>query len=97
MLQKENLDRLITELQQLATNYGEHEAFATKHAKTVAERDTAARELSQFQRALSDLQRQYQDQRQQLGRLNADIASRGQELDRINRGIEQAKQRAFGG
>src|SRR5262249_51759025 len=97
MIDKQTLDNLITKLQQFAASYDEAEAVAAAHAKAKAERDVAAKELHQFQRAFSDLQRQYQDQRQQVGQLNAEITRRGQELDRINRGIEQAKQRAFGG
>ena len=92
MIQKAALDQLITSLQQLSSDYDEHEAFAAAHAKAKAERDTASRELQQFRLALSDLKLEYQGQRQQLGQLNADITRRSAELDRINRGIEQAKQ-----
>ena len=97
MIDRAVLDNLITKPQEFATGYDEHEAFAAKHAKLKAECGASARELAQFQRALSDLQRQYQDQRHQVGRLDGDITRRSAELDRINRGIEQAKQRAFGG
>jgi len=97
MIDKQIIDRLIVELQQVAAAYDEMDAVVTRHAKTKIEHETAARELAQFQRAFSDLQRQYQDERQQLGRVSTDLARRSAELDRINRGIEQAKQRAFGG
>jgi hypothetical protein len=96
MLQKENLDRLIVE-QQLAVDYGEHQAFAAKHAKNKAEHDTVSRELTQFRRELEHLKLEYQDKRQALGKLMADIVRRNTELDRINSEIGQAKQRAFGG
>jgi hypothetical protein len=97
MLQKENLDRLIVELQQLAASYDEHRAVSAAHSKEKAERDIVSRELQQFRRALSDLKLEYQHTRQQLGQLNADIARRNTELQKIDTQIQQAKQRAFGG
>jgi chromosome segregation ATPase len=96
MIDKQALDNLIAKLQEFATSYGEAEAFAAKHAKAKAEHDVVARELAQFRQALSDLQRQYQDQRQQVGRLDADITRRNVELDRINSEIQTARARAFG-
>jgi chromosome segregation ATPase len=90
-------DQLIIKLQELSSDYDEHEAFAAAHAKAKAERDIVSRELQQFRLALSDLKLEYQDKRQALGQLMADIVRRNTELDRINCGIEQAKQRAFGG
>jgi hypothetical protein len=97
MIDKAILDRLIADLQAAASAYDEVDAVVAAHAKAKGERDTAARELQQFKLALSDLKLEYQTKRQEVGRLDSDIARRGQELDRINRGIEQAKQRAFGG
>jgi chromosome segregation ATPase len=100
MIQKEMVDRLIAELQQLAAKYDEVEAFEAKHAahlKAKAEHETIVRELAQFRRELSDLQLQYQDKRQKLGRLMADIVRRSDELQRINSEIGRAKQAAFGG
>jgi hypothetical protein len=97
MIAKEAVDRLIIQLQQLATDYDEHVAFAAQHAKDKAERDTIARELQQFRLALSDLKLEYQNARQQLGQVNADITRRSQELQVIDQKISQAKARAFGG
>jgi chromosome segregation ATPase len=87
MIQKQAVDRLIAELQQLSANYAEHEAFEAKYAlmmKAKAEHETVTRELAQYRRELSDLQLEYQDKRQQLGQLMADIVRRGGELQRIN-------------
>jgi chromosome segregation ATPase len=97
MIQREAIDRLLAELQQLSTSYDEHQAFATAHAKVKAEYDSMTRELVQFRRELSDLKLEYQDKRQALGKLMADIVRRNTELTRIDGEIAQAKQRAFGG
>jgi hypothetical protein len=84
-------------LQQLAASYNEHTAFAAKYTKDKAEHDTVSKELVQFRRELEHLKLEYQDKRQALGKLMADIVRRNTELDRINSEIGQAKQRAFGG
>jgi hypothetical protein len=97
MLQKENLDRLIVELQAFAASYDEHAAFAAKYIKDKAEHGTVSKELVQFRRELEHLKLEYQDKRQELGKLMADIVRRHTELERINAEIGQAKQRAFGG
>jgi septal ring factor EnvC (AmiA/AmiB activator) len=94
---KENLDRLIVELQHLAASYDEHKAFAAAHDKARAEHETVAKELQQFRRELEHLKLEYQDKRQALGKLMADIVRRNTELDRVNSEIAQAKMRAFGG
>ena len=97
MLQKENLDRLITELQALASSYAEHEAFAAKHAKAKTEHATIGKEVMAMRRELEHLQLDYGDKRRQLGQLMADIVRRTDELQRIDTQIQLAKQRAFGG
>ena len=70
--------------------------FAIAHARDKLERDTVGKELMQFRRELEHLKLEYQDKRQALGKLMADIVRRNTELDRINSEIGQAKQRAFG-
>jgi hypothetical protein len=97
MIDRATIDQLITKLQELAVSYDEHTAFAAAHAKAKAEHDTVAKELQQFRRELEHLKLEYQDKRQALGKLMADIVRRNTELDRINSEIGQAKQRAFGG
>jgi hypothetical protein len=97
MIDKQVIERLLAELQQLSVSYDEHQAFATAHAKVKAEYETVSKELAQFRRELSDLKLEYQDKRQALGKLMADIVRRNTELERINVEIGQAKQRAFGG
>jgi hypothetical protein len=97
MIQREAIDRLIADLQAAALAYDEVDAVVAKHAKAKAEHETVARELTQFRRELSDLKLEYQDKRQQLGQLMADIVRRTGELQRIDSQIQQAKQRAFGG
>jgi hypothetical protein len=92
-----SVQQLITKLQELSASYDEHEAFAAAHAKVKTERDIASRELQQFRLALSDLKLEYQDKRQELGKLMADIVRRTAELQKIDAAIGQAKQRAFGG
>ena len=96
MIDKDSVERLITELQALASSYAEHEAFAAKHAKDKTEHAVLHKELTQFRRELGDLATEYQTKRQQLGQLNADITRRGAELQRIETGIAQARQKAFG-
>jgi hypothetical protein len=97
MIDKDSVERLIVELQQLAVDYGEHQAFAASHAKAKAEHDTVSKELQQFRRELEHLKLEYQDKRQKLGKLMADIVRRNTELQKIDAAIGQAKQRAFGG
>jgi len=97
MIDKEIIDRLIARLQEAALAYDEVDAVVAKRDKAVAERDIASRELQQFRLALSDLKLEYQDKRQALGKLMADIVRRNTELERINSEIGQARQRAFGG
>ena len=76
MIDKHVIDNLIAKLQEFAASYGEAEAFAAKHAKDKAEHETVARELAQFRRELSDLKLEYQDKRQQLGQIMADVIRR---------------------
>jgi len=97
MIQREAIDRLIVELQELAASYGEVTAFAASHSKAKAEHATVNKELQQFKRELSDLQLQYQAKRQELGQLTVEVAHRTAELSRITNEIGLAKQRAFGG
>jgi hypothetical protein len=104
MIDKDSIDRLIAELQQLAAAYGEHQAFAAnhakakaEHAKAQAEHDTISKELQQFRHELENLKLQSIDKRQELKQLSADITRRSTELQRIDTAIGQAKQRAFGG
>jgi hypothetical protein len=97
MIAREAIDQLIIKLQELSAGYDEHEAFAAKHAKAVAEHETVSKELVQFRRELEHLRLEYADKRQQLGQLMADIVRRGGELAQIDSKIQQAKQRAFGG
>ena len=97
MIDRTALDQLITKLQEFAASYGEAEAFAAKHAKDKLEHETVAKELVQFRRELEHLKLEYQDKRQALGKLMADIVRRNTELQRIDAAIGQAKQRAFGG
>ena len=97
MIQREAIDRLIVELQELAASYGEVTAFAASHSKAKAEHATVNKELQQFKRELSDLQLQYQAKRQELGQLTVEVAHRTAELNRVNSEIQNARQRAFGG
>jgi hypothetical protein len=96
MIDRATIDQLIAKLQEFAASYAEAEAFAAKHAKDKAEHDVVSKELVQFRRELEHLKLEYQDKRQALGKLMADIVRRNTELERINSGIGQAKQRAFG-
>jgi predicted nucleic acid-binding Zn-ribbon protein len=71
MIDKQSIDRLIASLQELLSNYDEVEALEAKHdahLKAKAEHETVARELAQFRRELENLQLEYADKRQQLGR-----------------------------
>ena len=96
MIDRATIDQLVIKLQELAASYDEHTAFAAKFSKDKAEHDTVSKELVQFRRELEHLKLEYQDKRQELGKLMADIVRRNTELERINSGIGQAKQRAFG-
>jgi len=100
MIDKDSVERLITELQELLASYAEHEAFLAKHAKLKAECDR----LQQVRRDEYAAQQRYEDlhgkcyaAQQQLNQLNSDITRRSGELQRIDSQIAQAKQRAFGG
>jgi hypothetical protein len=97
MIDRATLDRLIADLQAAASAYDEVDAVVAKRDKAKTEHDVVARELKQFQLALSDLKLEYQDKRQELGKLMADIVRRTTELQKIDAAIGQAKQRAFGG
>jgi hypothetical protein len=97
MIDKQTIDRLIGWLQEVSVSHDELDAVVAKHAKAVAERDTVSKELVQFRRELEHLKLEYQDKRQALGQLMADIVRRNTELQKIDAAIGQAKQRAFGG
>ena len=97
MIDKDSVERLIVELQQLSVDYDEHVAFAAKHAKAKTEHETISKEVAALRRERENLQLDYGDKRRQLSQLMADIVRRTDELQRIDTQIQQAKQRAFGG
>jgi chromosome segregation ATPase len=97
MIQKEAVDRLIAELQELLAGYDEITVFEAKLSRTKADYDKLQREFSSLQQQHSELERQYRNRQQQLAQLSSDVDRRSAALHQINSEIQTARQRAFGG
>lgn len=97
MIDKQMVERLITDLQQAAVAYDEIDGVMAAHAKAKAEHAAIVRELAQLRGEFSNLKPQYQELKRQYDQLGADINRRSEQLHRIDGEIAQAKHRAFGG